>query len=106
MNLSSRSRMSVVLTLVALVTIIGGVMMAMAARGSIPGAHAAHSTRSADSKEPLCAAKAMCADIAEPKTYEGHYFGHDEPSNLFYSNVPGSGNRNRWHQAPHGPKTD
>ena len=24
---------------------------------------------------------------------QGHYVGHDEPSTLFYSNVPGSGNR-------------
>jgi hypothetical protein len=26
--------------------------------------------------------------------YTGHYIGHDEPSLLFYSNVPGSGNNN------------
>jgi hypothetical protein len=28
--------------------------------------------------------------------YKGRYIGHDEPSLLFYSNVPGSGNYNRY----------
>ncbi|MBV9340967.1 MAG: hypothetical protein JO159_08775 [Acidobacteria bacterium] len=28
--------------------------------------------------------------------YRGHYIGHDEPSLLFYSNVPGSGNYNQY----------
>lgn len=34
----------------------------------------------------------LCADVAESDTLFGHYVGHDEPSLLFYSNKPGSGN--------------
>lgn len=39
-----------------------------------------------------------CAEVANPEEVfgEGHYVGHDEPSTLFYSNVPGSGNRMRY----------
>src|SRR5689334_9294678 len=37
-----------------------------------------------------------CTDIANSDDVFGKYVGHDEPSNLFYSNVPGSGNRNSW----------
>src|SRR6266699_3897654 len=96
MILSSRSRMSVVLSLVALVTIIGAFMAAMASRGSMPGAHAAHSTRSAALDGPLCAEKAICADVDATLKYENKYVGHDEPSTLFYSGVPGSGNRMRY----------
>lgn len=98
MNLFSRSRMSVVFSLVALVTIIGGVMMVVAARGVVPHAYAVRSAHSsAPLGGPLCAEKAICADTAEPQYYEGRYIGHDEPSNLFYSNVPGSGNRMQYH---------
>lgn len=35
---------------------------------------------------------ALCTETAEPYNYEGQYTGHDEPSLLFYSNTPGSGN--------------
>jgi hypothetical protein len=34
----------------------------------------------------------FCADPAPEYQYEGHYIGHDEPSLLFYSTTPGSGN--------------
>jgi hypothetical protein len=37
---------------------------------------------------------ALCTEVAEPFNYEGQYIGHDEPSLLFYSNTPGSGNSN------------
>ncbi|MGH7723556.1 MAG: hypothetical protein ACRENL_12145 [Candidatus Dormibacteria bacterium] len=38
----------------------------------------------------------MCVEVQDPSTAFGtgsKYIGHDEPSTLFYSNVPGSGNR-------------
>jgi hypothetical protein len=37
----------------------------------------------------------MCTEVADSEQVfgEGNYVGHDEPSLLFYSNVPGSGNR-------------
>src|SRR5438105_14124078 len=39
--------------------------------------------------------RTLCAEVQDPEEVfgEGHYVGHDEPSALFYSNVPGAGNR-------------
>jgi hypothetical protein len=37
-------------------------------------------------------ASAMCAEVSDSDEVFGHYVGHDEPSTLFYSNQPGSGN--------------
>jgi hypothetical protein len=37
-------------------------------------------------------ASAMCAEVSDSDEVFGHYVGHDEPSTLFYSNKPGSGN--------------
>jgi len=34
----------------------------------------------------------FCTEVFDSIGYEGHYTGHDEPSLLFYSNIPGSGN--------------
>jgi hypothetical protein len=36
----------------------------------------------------------LCAEVADSIGYGGEYTGHDEPSLLFYSNTPGSGNSN------------
>jgi hypothetical protein len=38
-------------------------------------------------------AAAMCTEVGDSWGVFGHYVGHDEPSMLFDSNVPGSGNR-------------
>lgn len=38
----------------------------------------------------------LCADVLDSIGYEGQYTGHDEPTVLFYSTVPGSGNNNVW----------
>jgi hypothetical protein len=40
----------------------------------------------------------LCTELSDSEEVfgEGVYVGHDEPSNLFYSNVPGSGNRMRY----------
>jgi len=37
-----------------------------------------------------------CTEVHNSDDVFGHYVGHDEPSDLFYSNAPGSGNRIRW----------
>ena len=34
----------------------------------------------------------LCTEVDDAQAAFGHYVGHDEPSVLFYSNVPGSGN--------------
>ena len=36
---------------------------------------------------------AMCVEVANSKQWFGHYVGHDEPSMLFSSDKPGSGNQ-------------
>src|SRR2546422_8949193 len=41
-----------------------------------------------------CEYSRVCPDLANPEdVYGAEYVGHDEPSLLFYSNVPGSGNQ-------------
>ena len=37
-------------------------------------------------------ASAMCVEVADSDKVFGHYVGHDEPSMLFNSSIPGSGN--------------
>jgi hypothetical protein len=39
----------------------------------------------------------MCTEVQDYyHAFHGNYVGHDEPSVLYYSNVPGAGNRNSW----------
>jgi hypothetical protein len=48
--------------------------------------------------KPFCATRpALCTETIDPWNYQGQYTGHDEPSLLFYSNVPGSGNSDLYH---------
>jgi hypothetical protein len=56
---------------------------------------------------PLCQEdQGRCVDPAKPYTYGKKYVGHDEPSLLFYSNVPGSGNSNVYYvKLPTDPPT-
>src|SRR6266516_4551501 len=92
MRFSARSKVSIVLSLVAFATIIGGLMAAVALRGTIDHAHAANT------QVLNCARTALCTEVADPEEVfgEGNYVGHDEPSTLFYSNKPGSGNNMRY----------
>jgi hypothetical protein len=48
---------------------------------------------------------ALCAETVDSIGYAGEYTGHDEPSVLFYSNTPGSGNSTLYNvQLPTDPK--
>ena len=86
MRISSRSKLSIVLSMVAFVTIIGSFMF-VASRGNLFHTH----TAKADSyQQPFCEQKQICADAND--FGNGNYVGHDEPSLLFYSNTPGAGN--------------
>jgi hypothetical protein len=41
--------------------------------------------------------RVMCTEVQDYyHAFHGKYVGHDEPSALYYSNVPGAGNRNSW----------
>ncbi len=52
-----------------------------------------------------CEYSAACAEVANSADVFGaEYVGHDEPSNVFYSNVPGSGNHMTYSmRLPHDP---
>ena len=52
-------------------------------------------TGSARATVPECdEPTALCTEPVDSIGYEGEYTGHDEPSLLFYSDTPGSGNSN------------
>src|SRR5437588_11593096 len=90
MILSVRSKMSVMLPLITFVIILGGIMT----MAGIPVQAA--STGSSTHVSLNCVTTRLCTDVAESDEAFGSYVGHDEPSNLFYSNIPGSGNQMRW----------
>src|SRR5438552_7005791 len=52
-----------------------------------------------------CEYSSLCAEVANPADVFGaEYVGHDEPSNVFYSNEPGSGNHMTYSmRLPHDP---
>ena len=51
-----------------------------------------------------CEYSRICPDLENPGDAFGEYVGHDEPSALFYSNAPGSGNQMRYNVTlPHDP---
>ena len=56
-----------------------------------------------------CAVRSqVCSEVWDSESVFGQdvYVGHDEPSTLFYSNTPGSGNRNQYLlQLPKDPRT-
>ena len=86
--------MSISFSLVALVVVIAGLMVSGALRGSSSAAHAA----TASSHINCAAGAVVCTEVWDSEAVfgEGKYIGHDEPSTLFYSNVPRSGNQMRY----------
>ena len=93
MRFTSRSKLSIAFSLIALVTVVAGFSVAGALRSATPSAHAATHAHI------NCAAGAItCSEVWDSEAVfgEGKYIGHDEPSTLFYSNVPGSGNQMRY----------
>lgn len=92
MRFPSRSKVSIVFSLLAIVAVVGGFAVT-GALGSQSKAHAA---------SPMhldCVQKSLtCTEVYDSEAVFGKnvYVGHDEPSTLFYSNVPGSGNRMKY----------
>jgi hypothetical protein len=67
----------------------------LVAMGSVAYAAPASSRTAAEENHirALCDDNApLCAEVMDSIGYEGQYTGHDEPSLLFYSSTPGSGN--------------
>jgi hypothetical protein len=84
-----------------MLAVLAGVLLvasaATTATASAPNQRAALAGRSASlgdqERRLLCdEGDPLCAETADAVGYEGRYTGHDEPSLLFYSNTPGSGN--------------
>src|SRR5690242_19449901 len=93
MRFSSRSGVSLLLSLIAIVVLAGG-YLTFAWHGTAAKAAQAASTQHMHIN---CAITSyICTDVGESDEVFGHYVGHDEPSTLFYSNQPGSGNRARY----------
>jgi hypothetical protein len=72
--------------------VLAGSLFAAAAFVLGAAAGPAHATKP-ECDEPT----ALCAEPLDSIGYGGEYTGHDEPSLLFYSGTPGSGNSNYYH---------
>ena len=88
---------------VAAVGLIGALVTAPGAMAALHAthapSHAARSTAASQSGLGSCAAgHLLCTEVYDSEDVfgEGTYVGHDEPSLLFYSNQPGSGNRMKY----------
>jgi len=94
LRFSSRSKLSIALSLFALAAIVAGLFATGALRGTATHAASAsnpglkHVTYGCDETSAL-----LCTEISNAYNPWPYYVGHDEPSNLYYSNVPGSGNQ-------------
>ena len=85
--------------LVAAASIAAG--PAASARSAATAARAAPSSKHVAIK---CEYSRLCPDVADPTKVFDEYVGHDEPSAVFYSNKPGSGNRKQYQVTlPHDP---
>ncbi len=97
MRFSRRSKMSILFSLFATAAVIAGLIATGALRNLISPAHAAKASTAGTQHvafgcdgdhSPL-----DCTEIGDYHWVFNYYVGHDEPSTLFYSNVPGSGNQ-------------
>src|SRR5689334_18309311 len=97
MRFTSRSKLSIAISLATLVFVVAG-LLAMGALSSVTSA--AHASSAASSHPHFSCAQggSRCAEVYDSEAVfgEGVYSGHDEPATLFYSNTPGSGNHMRY----------
>ena len=94
MRLSTRSMMSIAFSLAALFTLVIGLGATGVFFRSSSSVHAAPST--SHPHIDCSTGDFRCTEVYYSEDVFGHYVGHDEPSNLFYSNVPGSGNQMKY----------
>lgn len=79
--------------------LVVGVLAVLAIALSLAGAYLARPSHTAKAAaahvQPFCNTHPQfCTETTDPWNYAGQYTGHDEPSLLFYSDTPGSGNSN------------
>lgn len=87
------------LTLVAVAVFICGLVVTGVWRGTVVQPARAANASSSSNKHIGCSKGApLCTEVWDSEKVFGEdvYVGHDEPSTLFYSNQPGSGNRMRY----------
>ncbi len=89
------------------ILIVGATLVAANAAPTTPGARAVQAADASQHMAIDCEYSATCAEVANPaEVFGSQYVGHDEPSNLFYSNVPGSGNNMKYSLTlPHDPSS-
>lgn len=94
--------------------IIAGAVLVVSAAATAPASASSQravaaksASESAEARRLLCnEGDPLCAETADAIGYEGRYTGHDEPSALFYSNKPGSGNNTSYRlTVPQDPPT-
>lgn len=90
MYASIRSRF--LATLISLIAALALALPLAAASSPVITAHAAPAQTHVSVN---CSLSATCTEVQDSEEVfgEGNYIGHDEPSTLFYSNKPGSGNQ-------------
>ncbi len=90
----TRSKVSIAFSFVALAAVVTAFAVSGALRGATPthaaSASSVHHTLDCESNSQFC------TEVYDSSSVFGYYVGHDEPSTLFYSNVPGSGNQMRY----------
>ena len=86
---------------------VGASLASASASPAASGPRVIHASAASQHLAIDCAYSANCAEVANPADVFGsRYVGHDEPSNIFYSNVPGAGNRMSYSiRLPHDPST-
>lgn len=92
MRVSTRSRLRVLL-----VSLISAIAMTLPVAMQTPIVHAANASSQHTSMNCVTNST-FCSEVYDSQRVFGtdQYVGHDEPSTLFYSNIPGSGNRMRY----------
>lgn len=94
MRFSSRSKLSILFSFLAIAAVVGGFVATGAIRGYISSAHA-----SAAPMHINCASGSpICSEVYDSEAVFGQdvYVGHDEPSVLFYTATPGGGQTTRY----------
>jgi hypothetical protein len=79
--------------LVLIVTIVTAGVLGTTSAAARPAAGAPSAAKS----QACIRGSLLCTEVQDYEhAFGGAYVGHDEPSVLYYSNVPGAGNRNQW----------
>src|SRR5262249_33736380 len=83
--------------LVVFVAIVTAGALGTTAASARPAASAASPGPSTAKSQACIKGNLLCTEVEDYEhAFNDVYVGHDEPSALYYSNVPGAGNRNQW----------